>query len=58
MKKGLGLVTKLKELIPQQLFEVRIQAQADGRIISSAPGQASGKECHGQVLWRRHQPQA
>ena len=38
--KGLGLVTKLKELIPQQLFEVRIQAQADGRIISVGPCQA------------------
>ncbi|MDZ4242808.1 MAG: translation elongation factor 4, partial [Candidatus Omnitrophota bacterium] len=34
--KGLNLVTKLKDVIPQQLFEVRIQASCDGRIVSSA----------------------
>jgi GTP-binding protein LepA len=55
--KGLGLVTKLKELIPQQLFEVRIQAQSDGRIISSARVKAAGKnvtaKCYGGDISRK-----
>ncbi len=55
--KGLGLVTKLKDLIPQQLFEVRIQAQADGRIISSARVKATGKnvtaKCYGGDISRK-----
>ncbi len=55
--KGLGLVTKLKELIPQQLFEVRIQAQADNRIISSARVKAAGKnvtaKCYGGDISRK-----
>ena len=55
--KGLGLVTKLKELIPQQLFEVRIQAQADGRIISSARVKPAGKnvtaKCYGGDISRK-----
>lgn len=55
--KGLGLVTKLKELIPQQLFEVRIQAQADGRIIASARVKAAGKnvtaKCYGGDITRK-----
>ena len=55
--KGLGLVTKLKELIPQQLFEIRIQAQADGRIISSARIKSTGKnvtaKCYGGDISRK-----
>ncbi|MDE2027633.1 MAG: translation elongation factor 4 [Candidatus Omnitrophica bacterium] len=56
-EKGLALVTKLKELIPQQLFEVRIQAQADGRIISSARVKPAGKnvtaKCYGGDITRK-----
>lgn len=33
---GTGLVSKLKKLIPRQMFEVVIQAKAQGRIISRA----------------------
>lgn len=55
--KGLGLVTKLKDLIPQQLFEVRIQAMADGRIISSARVKPAGKnvtaKCYGGDITRK-----
>lgn len=55
--KGLGLVTKLKELIPQQLFEIKIQAQADGRIISSARIKSTGKnvtaKCYGGDISRK-----
>ncbi len=55
--KGSALVTKLKELIPQQLFEVRIQATADGRIISSARVKSAGKDvtakCYGGDISRK-----
>lgn len=56
-EKGLSLVTKLKELIPQQLFEVKIQASCDGRIISSAKVKAVGKnvtaKCYGGDITRK-----
>jgi len=56
-EKGLALVTKLKELIPQQLFEVRVQATCDGRIISSASVKAVGKnvtaKCYGGDITRK-----
>ena len=55
--KGLALVTKLKDLIPQQLFEVRIQASCDGRIVSSARVKAMGKnvtaKCYGGDITRK-----
>jgi GTP-binding protein LepA len=55
--KGSALVTKLKDLIPQQLFEVRIQATADGRIISSARVKPAGKnvtaKCYGGDISRK-----
>ncbi|MDP8212506.1 MAG: translation elongation factor 4 [Candidatus Zapsychrus exili] len=56
-EKGLALVTKLKELIPQQLFEIRIQATCDGRIISSARVKSVGKnvtaKCYGGDITRK-----
>ena len=55
--KGLALVTKLKDLIPQQLFEVRVQATSDGRIISSVKIKAVGKnvtaKCYGGDITRK-----
>ncbi len=55
--KGLALVSKLKDLIPQQLFEIRIQATADGRIISSARIKSTGKnvtaKCYGGDISRK-----
>jgi len=56
-EKGQALVSKLKELIPQQLFEVRIQAACDGRIISSAKVRPRGKnvtaKCYGGDITRK-----
>jgi len=56
-EKGLSLVSKLKELIPQQLFEVRIQAACNGRIISSARVRSVGKnvtaKCYGGDISRK-----
>lgn len=55
--KGLALVSKLKDLIPQQLFEIKVQAQADGRIISSARIKSMGKnvtaKCYGGDITRK-----
>ncbi len=56
-EKGSNLVSKLKELIPRQLFEVRIQAGCDGRIISSARVAPAGKnvtaKCYGGDITRK-----
>ncbi|MBP7163896.1 MAG: translation elongation factor 4 [Candidatus Omnitrophica bacterium] len=55
--KGVALVSKLKDLIPQQLFEVRIQASCDGRVISSAKVRSVGKnvtaKCYGGDITRK-----
>jgi len=54
---GQRLVTKLKQLIPRQLFDVAIQASADGRIISRANVKAMRKDvlakCYGGDVTRK-----
>jgi len=54
---GQRLVTKLKELIPRQLFDVAIQASANGRIISRANVKATRKDvlakCYGGDITRK-----
>jgi GTP-binding protein LepA len=56
-QKGRLLVDKLKELIPQQLFEVAIQATSDNKIIASAKVRSSGKnmiaKCSGGDITRK-----
>ncbi|MCC6499389.1 MAG: elongation factor 4 [Anaerolineales bacterium] len=55
--KGQRLITKLKELIPRQLFDVAVQASAGGRIVSRANVKATRKDvlakCYGGDITRK-----
>jgi GTP-binding protein LepA len=55
--KGSALCDKLKELIPAQLFDIRIQASSDGRIIASSRIKSMGKnvtaKCYGGDISRK-----
>ena len=56
-QRGQKLVTKLKSLIPRQLYDVAIQASADNRIISRANVKALRKDvlakCYGGDVTRK-----
>jgi GTP-binding protein LepA len=55
--KGQRMITKLKEIIPRQMFDVAIQASSGGRIISKAIVKAVRKDvlakCYGGDISRK-----
>ncbi len=55
--KGQRLITKLKGIIPRQLFDVAVQASAGGRVISRANVKATRKDvlskCYGGDISRK-----
>ena len=55
--KGQRLITKLKDLIPRQLYDVAVQAASGGRIISRATVKATRKDvlakCYGGDIARK-----
>lgn len=55
--KGQALITKLKDIIPRQLYDVAIQASSAGRIISRANVKAMRKDvlakCYGGDITRK-----
>jgi GTP-binding protein LepA len=55
--KGQRLITKLKDLIPRQLYDVAVQASAGGRVISRANVKATRKDvlakCYGGDITRK-----
>jgi GTP-binding protein LepA len=55
--KGQRLITKLKAIIPRQLFDVAVQASAGGRVISRANVKATRKDvlakCYGGDITRK-----
>ena len=57
-ERGRALASKMRELIPRQMFEVAIQAAIGGRIIARESVKAHAQERARQVLRRRHLAQA
>lgn len=49
MRVGREFTAKLKEVIPRQLFEVRLQAAINGRVIASESVKAMGKNVTGHL---------
>ena len=57
-ERGRALASKMRELIPRQMFEVAIQAAIGGRIIARESREGDAQERAREVLRRRHLAQA
>ena len=57
-QRGKTLVTKMRSLIPRQMFDVAIQAAIGSRIIARESVKAMRKNVIAKCLRRRHQPKA
>ena len=55
--RGRELASKMKELIPRQMFDVAIQAAIGSNIVRAYQCQGLAQECDGQVLWGRYYAQ-
>ena len=56
-ERGKALVSKMRELIPRQMFEVAIQASIGAKIIARETVSRHSQKRHRQMLRRRHLPQ-
>ncbi len=56
--KGMKLVSKLKDVIPRQQFDVPIQAAVGNKIVSPRQREGGAEGRAGEVLRRRHHPEA
>ena len=56
--RGRDIAARMRELIPRQMFDVAMQAAIGSHIIARENDQGATQERPGQVLRRRHHPQA
>ena len=51
--RGRVLCSKLKEILPRQLFKIALQAAIGGKVIAQGNNQCNAKRCYSEVLrWR------
>ena len=56
--RGRELASKMRELIPRQMFDIAVQAAIGSHIIARENIKGVAQERFGEVLWRRYLPQS